>query len=278
MQTHDSDSSASDAALRRGISAARAGLRSVAAAQFERAAEQSPDDPNVWLWLAWVANSPDNTTRCLDRVLELSPGHAAAITGLAWASALAHDTPLEQIVVSDAEGESGIKTESPQESPTVDNDLVCELPGADISLEVPAESIWTVAAHPPQDFAESISVAEPVDVSDEAAPDTIPERFADFPSEDSSRRRWSELVQRDPDSLTDSVAWPTYAQYPNSAAITYPTEYSASAWPYIGPFYPYPQVPLGWRSAQLDWDDGHWNLNFRSRTDKWWWFISPKNW
>lgn len=73
-------------------------------------------------------------------------------------------------------------------------------------------------------------------------------------------------------------AWPTYAQYPNSAAVSYPKEYSASAWPYIGPFYPYPQVPLGWRSAQLDWDDGHWNLNFRSRTDKWWWFISPKNW
>ncbi len=73
-------------------------------------------------------------------------------------------------------------------------------------------------------------------------------------------------------------AWPTYAQYPNSAAISYPTEYSASAWPYIGPFYPYPQVPLGWRAAQLEWDDGHWSLNFRSRTDKWWWFMSPKNW
>ena len=75
-----------------------------------------------------------------------------------------------------------------------------------------------------------------------------------------------------------NYAWPTYAQYPNSAAVSYPKEYSASAWPYIGPFYPYPQVPLGWRSAQLDWDDGNWNLNFRPRTDKWWWFISPKNW
>lgn len=75
-----------------------------------------------------------------------------------------------------------------------------------------------------------------------------------------------------------NYAWPSYAQYPNSAAITYPKEYSASAWPYIGPFYPYPQVPLGWRSAQLDWDDGHWNLNFRSRTENWWWFLHPKNW
>jgi osmotically-inducible protein OsmY len=75
-----------------------------------------------------------------------------------------------------------------------------------------------------------------------------------------------------------NYAWPSYAQYPNSAAVSYPKEYSASAWPYIGPFYPYPQVPLGWRSAQLEWDDGNWNLNFRSRTDRWWWFLSPKNW
>lgn len=74
------------------------------------------------------------------------------------------------------------------------------------------------------------------------------------------------------------MAWPSYAQYPNSAAVTYPQQYSASAWPYIGPFYPYPQVPLGWRKASLEWDDGQWNLKFNSRTDKWWWFLSPKNW
>lgn len=73
-------------------------------------------------------------------------------------------------------------------------------------------------------------------------------------------------------------AWPSYAQYPNSAAVTYPQQYSASAWPYIGPFYPYPQVPLGWRDATLRWDDGQWNLQFRQRTDKWFWFLHPRNW
>ncbi|HUQ70001.1 MAG TPA: BON domain-containing protein [Planctomycetaceae bacterium] len=73
-------------------------------------------------------------------------------------------------------------------------------------------------------------------------------------------------------------AWPSYAQYPNSAAVTYPQQYSASAFPYIGPFYPYPQVPLGWRDATLRWDDGQWDLQFRQRTDKWWWFLAPKNW
>ena len=74
------------------------------------------------------------------------------------------------------------------------------------------------------------------------------------------------------------TAWPTYANYPNYAQVAYPSQYSASAFPYIGPFYPYPQVPLGWRQAQLEWDDGSWKLNFRPRTDRWWWFMNPKNW
>jgi osmotically-inducible protein OsmY len=59
-------------------------------------------------------------------------------------------------------------------------------------------------------------------------------------------------------------AWPSYAPYPNYGAVTYPRQYSAQAWPYIGPFYPYPQVPLGWRKVTLEWDDGWWMLDFKS--------------
>ncbi len=58
-------------------------------------------------------------------------------------------------------------------------------------------------------------------------------------------------------------AWPTYAAQSNYAALTYPKQYSPSAWPYIGPFYPYPQVPLGWRKVTLEWDDGWWFLDFK---------------
>jgi len=60
-----------------------------------------------------------------------------------------------------------------------------------------------------------------------------------------------------------NYAWPSYASYPNYAALTYPKQYSATAWPYIGPFYPYPQVPLGWRKVTLEWDDGWWHLDFK---------------
>ena len=62
-----------------------------------------------------------------------------------------------------------------------------------------------------------------------------------------------------------NYSWPSYASYPNYAAVTYPKQYSASAWPYIGPFYPYPQVPLGWRKVSLEWDDGWWFLDFDDR-------------
>jgi hypothetical protein len=62
-------------------------------------------------------------------------------------------------------------------------------------------------------------------------------------------------------------AWPSYAAYPNYAALTYPQQYSPTAWPYIGPFYPYPQVPLGWRKVTLEWDDGWWFLDFKDCKD-----------
>jgi len=61
-------------------------------------------------------------------------------------------------------------------------------------------------------------------------------------------------------------AWPATAAHPNFGAVSYPKQYSASAWPYIGPFYPYPQVPLGWRKVTLEWDDGFWQLDFADKS------------
>jgi hypothetical protein len=61
-------------------------------------------------------------------------------------------------------------------------------------------------------------------------------------------------------------AWPSYASYPNYAEVCYPKQYSPKAWPYVGPFYPYPQVPLGWRKTTLEWHDGWWWLDFDDGT------------
>jgi hypothetical protein len=60
-----------------------------------------------------------------------------------------------------------------------------------------------------------------------------------------------------------NYAWPSYAPYPNFSAVGYPTAYPWQAWPNIGPFSPYPEVPLDWRAVTLRWDDGIWWLDFK---------------
>jgi hypothetical protein len=60
-----------------------------------------------------------------------------------------------------------------------------------------------------------------------------------------------------------NYAWPRYAPYPNFSAVGYPTAYPWQAWPNIGPFYPYPEVPLDWRAVTMRWDDGVWWLDFK---------------
>jgi hypothetical protein len=53
-------------------------------------------------------------------------------------------------------------------------------------------------------------------------------------------------------------AWPTYAPYNNFSRVACPESYPYQAWPFIGPNYPFPKIPPGWRSVKLEWDDGHW--------------------
>src|SRR5205085_10789553 len=53
-------------------------------------------------------------------------------------------------------------------------------------------------------------------------------------------------------------AWPTYAPYNNYSRVAYPQQYPSAAFPFIGPFYPFPKVPLGYRAIKLEWEDGHW--------------------
>ena len=65
-------------------------------------------------------------------------------------------------------------------------------------------------------------------------------------------------------------AWPTYAPYNNMARVAYPQSYPYNAFPYIGPFYPFPKVPLGWRKVVLEWEDGHWYYGRMSSPHDFW--------
>jgi hypothetical protein len=65
-------------------------------------------------------------------------------------------------------------------------------------------------------------------------------------------------------------AWPTYAPYNNYSRVAYPEAYPYQAWPFIGPCYPFPQVPLGWRAVKLEWQDGHWWYSKVATQHDWW--------
>jgi hypothetical protein len=65
-------------------------------------------------------------------------------------------------------------------------------------------------------------------------------------------------------------AWPTYAPYPNMSRVAYPSAHPYNAFPYIGPYYPFPKVPLGWRSVTLSWEDGHWWMGRKSTPADYW--------
>ena len=225
MRTHDSDFSMGETELSRGILASRAGLRTVAVAQLERAAASLPDDPNVWLWLAWVANSPDNSIRCLERVLELSPGHAAATAGLTWARSLSQDAPVEQDItpLSEAivEPELVIEPEpviDETPAPTIEpiSEPVCEGVEVEIQPIVEAAVVSEFFDSPSPETTTEPQWDEPV-VAPVAASIELPEEPVAIapsqPFEESSseepRRRWSDLVQREADASPDAAAWPS---------------------------------------------------------------------
>lgn len=65
-------------------------------------------------------------------------------------------------------------------------------------------------------------------------------------------------------------AWPTYAPHNNFSRVGYPTAYPYNAFPFIGPYYPFPKVPPGWRSVKLEWEDGHWWFGRTSTPHDYW--------
>jgi hypothetical protein len=52
--------------------------------------------------------------------------------------------------------------------------------------------------------------------------------------------------------------------------VGYPTQYPYEAWPFIGPMYPFPKVPLGWRAVTLRWQDGYWWYGREASGHDWW--------
>ncbi|MCS6839285.1 MAG: hypothetical protein NZ699_12075 [Roseiflexus sp.] len=68
--------------LQLGIDAAREGNREEARNLFSLLTRQEPDNVQAWLWLAGVAEGPEQRRAALERVLELDPDNEMAIKGL----------------------------------------------------------------------------------------------------------------------------------------------------------------------------------------------------
>lgn len=71
-----------------GITIARAGNRYLARQNLNRLAEEYADNPNYWIWMAWLSESISEMNYALERVLALDPHNAAAQAGLQWAKRL----------------------------------------------------------------------------------------------------------------------------------------------------------------------------------------------
>jgi hypothetical protein len=86
--------------LQQGIETAKAGNQLLARMHLSQAVELAPNDPNCWLWLAWVADSPLSAVHSLQRILDQHPDHKIALAGLKWAQAMA-DFELAEDVSED---------------------------------------------------------------------------------------------------------------------------------------------------------------------------------
>ncbi len=75
--------------LQEGIAAAKAGNKALARLLLLEATEQDPHSELGWLWLAGVAESPQEALDCLQRVLAINPANPHALKGLEWAKAQA---------------------------------------------------------------------------------------------------------------------------------------------------------------------------------------------
>jgi len=75
--------------LHHAAAAAKSGNPDLARIHLQKAAASDPDDPSVWLWMSWLADSPLCMIQCLEMV-QSHPGYRqVAQAGLTFARALA---------------------------------------------------------------------------------------------------------------------------------------------------------------------------------------------
>lgn len=128
--------------LQHAVMAAKAGNPSLARVHLQKAAEEAPNDPAVWLWMGWLSESPISMVQCLEAAVQDERHHNIAQAGLAFARALnAYQVAATEPQVQPSVAQSPAETRGPVE---LVEELVASVAEAQEESK-PAEDDWTVA-------------------------------------------------------------------------------------------------------------------------------------
>ncbi|MDI1241375.1 MAG: response regulator [bacterium] len=133
--------------VQRGIDAADGGQADLAAQCFNQALENDQHNPDAWLWLAKLADSPEGKLTYLEKVVEIDPSNREAKEEYAAAQNKINQSLLAEARAAAVTGRKGDA-----------NDLL----DAFISVNPESEEGWILRAHLADGFEEKIKAFERV--------------------------------------------------------------------------------------------------------------------
>jgi hypothetical protein len=119
----------SDTILQLGIEAAREGNREEARNLFGLLTRQEPDNAQAWLWLAGVADGPEQRRAALERAVELDPTNEMAVKGL-QAMGVHPTAKLDETAVPSAPAATAFAAAEPERPMTDEERYAAELDSA----------------------------------------------------------------------------------------------------------------------------------------------------
>jgi hypothetical protein len=119
----------SDTILQLGIEAAREGNREEARNLFGLLTRQEPDNAQAWLWLAGVADGPEQRRAALERAVELDPTNEMAVKGL-QAMGVHPTAKLDESAVPSASAATAFAAAEPERPMTDEERYAAELDSA----------------------------------------------------------------------------------------------------------------------------------------------------
>jgi len=119
----------SDTILQLGIEAAREGNREEARNLFGLLTRQEPDNAQAWLWLAGVADGPEQRRAALERAVELDPTNEMAVKGL-QAMGVTPTAKLDESAVASVPADAAFVAAEPERPMTDEERYAAELDSA----------------------------------------------------------------------------------------------------------------------------------------------------